>query len=692
MSKPLSESGSDVRKDSNNTAGSLVAESGAVAAGPPADGLSAEERQRRLLEKFDNESRYRVFAGKALGLFVKVFAIAVALYHLYGAVLGTPVTLKHRSLHVAMVLALGFLFYPFRKKADRGKLAWYDALLAVIAFSTTIYVWVDYIGIISRSGIPNSLDLVFGVILIVLVLEGARRVTGWALPFLGVLFMLYALYGRSMPGFFGHRGYSWQSITSFLLVSTDGIYGTAVGVAASYIYLFILFGAFMEKSGMGRFFNDIALALAGHSSGGPAKVAVIASGFLGSINGAAVANVVTTGAFTIPLMKKTGYDKDFAGAVEASASVGGQLLPPIMGAAAFIMAEVLGIQYKVIALSAMLPALLYYVGIMAQVHLRAKKDGLEGLPRDKLPRAWAVMKERGHLLLPLIFLVGMLFFSGRTVIYSAFMTILVTIAVSMLRPVTRMNLKDVFDALFEGTRSMVPVAIACAAVGPIIGVASITGFGLSLAHAIVSMGGTSLLLTLAFTMVACMILGMGLPSIPAYLITATMAAPALVRLGIEPLVAHLFVFYFAMFANITPPVALASFAAAGISGGNPMRTGYASLKLSLAGFIVPYMFVYNGALLLRGTGFGQGVLVVATSIVGVIMLGAAVEGYLLTRMNPLLRLLALGGAFFLMTPNPSQDLYGLAAVVVLVALQFLAARKAGTPGTGNPGTGIAAKR
>ena len=670
MSKPLS----DANRDANSVINSGAGESGAIV---PEDGLSAEDRQRTLLEEYDNESRYRVFAGKALGLFVRVFAIAVALYHLYGAVLGTPVTLKHRSLHVAMVLALGFLFYPFRKKADRKRLAWYDALLAVVAFSTTIYIWMDYIGIISRSGIPNSLDLFFGVILIVLVLEGARRVTGWALPFLGVLFILYALYGRSMPGFFGHRGYSWESITSFLLVSTDGIYGTAVGVAASYIYLFILFGAFMEKSGMGRFFNDIALALAGHSSGGPAKVAVIASGFLGSINGAAVANVVTTGAFTIPLMKKTGYDKDFAGAVEASASVGGQLLPPIMGAAAFIMAEVLGIQYKVIALSAMLPAMLYYIGIMAQVHLRAKKDGLEGLPRDKLPRAWAVMKERGHLLLPLIFLVAMLFFSGRTVIYSAFMTILVTIAVSMLRPATRMNLKDVFDALFEGTRSMVPVAIACAAVGPIIGVASITGFGLSMAHAIVSLGGTSLLLTLAFTMVACMILGMGLPSIPAYLITATMAAPALVRLGIEPLVAHLFVFYFAMFANITPPVALASFAAAGISGGNPMRTGYASLKLSLAGFIVPYMFVYNGALLLRNTTWGQGILVVATSIVGVILLGAAVEGYLLTRMNPLLRLLALAGAFFLMTPDPSQDLYGLAAVVVLVIAQVLQARKMG---------------
>jgi len=640
------------------------------------EGAGSQDLQKKLLEEYDSESRFRQFSGKASALIIKALAVAVALYHLYGAVFGTPVTLKHRSLHVAMVLGLGFLFYPFRKKGSRDKAAWYDVVLAMMAVATSVYVFVDYLGLVSRAGMPNALDLVFAGMLLALVLEGARRVTGWALPALGIAFMLYALFGRNLPGFFGHRGYSWSDLSSFLFVSTDGIYGTAVGVAASYIYLFILFGSFMEKSGMGRFFNDMALALAGHQKGGPAKVAVIASGFLGSINGAAVANVVTTGAFTIPLMKKTGYDKDFAGAVEASASVGGQLLPPIMGAAAFIMAEVLGIQYKVIAVSAILPALLYYVGIIVQVHIRAKKCGLEGLPRDRLPNALAVLKDRGHLLIPLVFLVVMLFASGRTVIYSAFMTILVTIAASMLRKSTRMSLKDIVDALFEGTRSMIPVAIACASVGIIIGVASLTGFGLSMASAIVALGGKSLLLTLAFTMLACMILGMGLPSIPAYLITATMAAPALVRLGISPLVAHLFVFYFAMFANITPPVALASFAAAGISGGSPMKTGLQSLKLSLAGFIVPYMFVYNEALLLRGTDFMTGALVMLTSIVGVIMLGAAVEGYLLSRMNVVLRVLSLAGAILLMTPNGSQDMIGAGVVAAVVVTQLFQARRA----------------
>jgi len=629
------------------------------------------DMQKKILEEFDSESRYREFGGKVSAVAVKAFAILVAFYHLYGAVFGTPVTLKHRSLHVAMILALGFIFYPFRKKGNRSKVAIPDLVLALLAAATTVYVIVDYIGIVGRAGMPNLTDLVFAALLILLVLEGARRVTGWALPALGVVFILYALFGRGLPGFFGHRGYSWADLSSFLFVSTDGVYGTAVGVSASYIYLFILFGAFMDKSGMGQFINDIALALAGHQKGGPAKVSVIASALLGTINGSAVANVVTTGTFTIPLMKKTGYDKDFAGAVEASSSVGGQLMPPIMGAAAFIMAEVLGIQYKVIAVAAILPALLYYVGIIVQVHLRARKCGLEGVSRENLPKAWAVLKERGHLLLPIVFLLVMLFASGKTVIFSAFMTILVTIATSMLKKSTRMSLKDILDALFEGTRSMVPVAIACASVGLVIGVASLTGFGLSMASAIVALGGKSLFLTLAFTMVACMILGMGLPSIPAYLITATMAAPALVRLGIDPLVSHLFVFYFAMFANITPPVALASFAAAGLSGGSPMKTGFTSLKLSLAGFIVPYMFVYNDALLLQGTGFLEGFLVMMTSISGVLILGTAIEGYFISKMGVVERIIALAAAILLMTPNHLQDLVGAGLAVVVIAVQLI---------------------
>ena len=373
--------------------------------------------------------------------------------------------------------------------------------------------------------------------------------------------------GRSMPGVFMHRGYTWSRLITYLTTDTAGIYGSTVKVAATFIVLFIIFGEVMNKCGMGQFFNDMANSLAGHTKGGPAKVAVIASGFLGSINGSAVANVVTTGAFTIPLMKKTGYTKEFAGAVEATASVGGQLLPPIMGAAALVMAETLGVQYPVIIKAAVIPALIYYLGIIIQVQMRASKDNLSGIPKEQLPKIGDVMRERGHLLIPIVFLLYMLIFSKYTVIVSAFWTIMVTIATAQLRPISRMSIKDIADAFVAGAKSTVSVAVACACVGIIVGVCGITGFALNVASTIINIGQSSIFLTLLFTMVTCMILGMGLPSIPAYLITATIAAPALIKLGVPDIAAHMFCFYFAMFANLTPPVALASFAAAGLSGG-----------------------------------------------------------------------------------------------------------------------------
>ncbi|NCC64717.1 MAG: TRAP transporter fused permease subunit, partial [Spirochaetia bacterium] len=425
-----------------------------------------------------------------------------------------------------------------------------------------------------------------------------------------------------------------------------------------------------NKCGMGKFFNDLALAFAGSSKGGPAKVAVIASGFLGSINGSAVANVVTTGAFTIPLMKKTGYSNEFSGAVESSASVGGQLLPPIMGAAAFIMAEMIGIKYSSIVVSAAIPALLYYLGILIQVQLRASKQNLQGIPKSDLPKLGQVMKEQGHLLIPIVFLLYMLLFSGSTVIFSAFWAIVATIVVSMSRKSTRMSIRQILDAFSEGTRAVVSVAVACAVVGIIIGVVSITGFGLNMANAIIQLGQANLMATLFLTMITCMILGMGLPSIPAYLITATMAAPALVRLGIPPLAAHMFVFYFAMFANITPPVALASFAAAGLSGGDPMKTGLQSVRLSLAGFIVPYMFIFNSALLLIDTSFFIALRVTITAIIGVCMIGMATEGYLFKNMPPVIRILSFSGALLLITANIVQDGIGLTFLAITLLYQF----------------------
>ena len=600
------------------------------------DAPISEKKSEELMKKLDKESVTRKFSG-TIKYFFYVLCVIVSCYHLYTATFGPPVTLLHRSLHVAMMVSMAFLMYPFYKKSDFTKPSLIDWSLAAISFVTPFYIWYDYLGVVERAGNASTTDMFMATLLVLLVLEASRRVTGNALSILSLIFIAYGLFGREMPGMFMHRGYDWTTLSNHFFANTEGIFGTSVSVAASYIFLFILFGSVMHKSGMGQVFNDIALALAGHTKGGPAKVAVIASGFLGSINGSAVANVVTTGAFTIPLMKRTGYSKEFSGAVEAAASVGGQLLPPIMGAAAFIMAEMLSVKYSSIIVWAAIPALLYYLGIIIQVQLRASKNGLVGLPKDKLPKTREVMRARGHLLLPVLFLLYMLFFSGTTVIFSAVLTIAVTVIISQFKKETRMSVRDFIDALADGARQTVSVAVACACVGIIIGVSSKTGFGLTMANTIISLGDTSILFTLIFTMITCMILGMGLPSIPAYIITATIAAPALAKLGIPVAAAHMFSFYYAMFANLTPPVALASFAAAGLSGGNPMQTGVASVKLAIAGFIVPFMFVYAPQLMLIDTTLVDGTWIALSACLGVFLISTAVEGYFLTDINTWIR-------------------------------------------------------
>ncbi len=640
----------------------------------PAEAVTPEESASgaEIMEKFEKESRTRIFDAKWLKTVIYVLCLVFTLYHLAyasGIRLLQMVNIKHHAIHVGMILVLGFALYPAFKKSSRKKIAWYDWIFIALSAAMPIYVFIRYPTFISTGFEGETVDIIFGTVLIILVLICSRRLSGWALPILSVIFLIYALFGRSFPGIFMHRGYTWHRIVTYLTTDIYGIYGTSIKVSATYIVLFIIFGEVMNKCGMGQFFNDIANALAGHTKGGPAKVAVLASGFLGSINGSAVANVVTTGTFTIPLMKKTGYSKEFAGAVEATASVGGQLLPPIMGAAAFVMAETLGVKYGLIIKAAVIPALIYYLGIIIQVQMRATKDHLNGLPKELMPKVGKVMKERGHLLIPIIFLLYMLIFSGVTVIRSAFWTIIVTIVVAELRPISRMSLKDICDAFVAGAKSTVSVAMACACVGIIVGVCGMTGFALNVAHAIISIGEHSLLLTLLFTMVTCMILGMGLPSIPSYLITATIAAPALVELGQPEIAAHMFCFYFAMFANLTPPVALASFAAAGLSGGSPMKTGWQSVRLALAGFIVPFMFVYNKALLLEGVTLITGVQVVITACAGVVLIAAAVEGYLLGRMNIVLRLIAGVGAFLLIDSRLVTDIAGVVCLAVILLSQ-----------------------
>ncbi|GMO49774.1 MAG: TRAP transporter permease [Treponemataceae bacterium] len=644
------------------------------------------EEQQKLIESLDKEQAVRKMGSPLMKKILYVLCVGVSLYHFVFSFMPTPALLKHRSAHVGMMLLLGFILYPFSKKAGK-KFQWLDILLIIVSVAIPIYVWAQYIGIVGRAGQPNIPDLVMATALVIVVLEATRRMSGNALPILSLIFLAYGIFGKYAPGLFWHRGYTWAKISNQLFANNEGIYGSSVGIAASYIYLFILFGAVMSKCGMGAFFNDLALAAAGDKLGGPAKVSVVAAGLLGSINGSAVANVVTTGAFTIPLMEKTGYSKEFAGGVCASASVGGQLLPPVMGAAAFIMADNLGVKYSVIVIHAIVPALLYYMGIFLQVHLRASKNNLVGVPRKDLPKMKDVMRDKGHLLIPIILLLYLLLapqglpFAGKTLSFSAVIVIIATIVVSMFKKTTRMSPKDILDAFAEGAKGTVSVAMSCACVGIIVGVMSKTGFGLTMANTIIMLGGKSLMLTLLFSMITCMILGMGVPSIPAYIITAAVAAPALGKLGIPAISAHFFSFYFAMFANLTPPVALAAFAAAGISGGSAMKTGWASVLLAVAGFVVPFMFVYSPQIML--VDFQQNILrgsiVIASAVVAVILIAVGAEGYLVRKAPIPIRVIALVGALALIDKGSviSQytDLIGAVILVAVLLSQFVGGKK-----------------
>lgn len=646
---------------------------------------------QEILEKYDKESVVKTGQSQWQKHIITIVAVAYSLFHLYITFYPMP-TLLQRALHVGIGALLIFLVYPAAKKYSKRGIMWFDWILGILALITAGYLCYEYDALMTtRGGIPNENDIIFAIITTLIVIEAARRLTGYILIIFSLLFLLYPFISSMdfMPDRLLTRYYDIGDIFGQLYLKTEGLYSSAIGASVSFIFLFILFGAFLAKSGMGKLFNDLALALAGSRQGGPAKVAVISSGFMGSINGAAVANVVSTGAFTIPLMKKIGYHPNFAGAVEASASVGGQILPPIMGASAFIMAETTGVKYSTIALAALLPALLYYISVIAQVHFRAGKHNLKGLSKDQLPQLKLVMKERGHMFIPIIALVAFLI-ESVPVGYAASYTILITIVVSWLRKETRMGLKEIIEALEDGAKQSLPVMAACAVVGIIIGVVNLTSFGTVMTSYIVTFGAGSLLLTLILTMLASIVLGMGLPSIPAYIITATMAAPALADFNIPLLVSHMFVFYFGIFANITPPVALASFAGAGIAGGDPMRTGWQSLKLALAGFIIPFIFVYNPNMLMidinnaviTANSFPlpavtEIISVCVTSILGVIGLSAAIEGYFKHSINNIFRIILAVGSVLLISPEFISDIIGITILAIMLIINLKQAKMVG---------------
>ncbi len=622
-----------------------------------------------LVRKYDAESRFRSSMPGCRGRLLSVWLIIMSLFQLYTSTYGLMTTNIQRTYHLGFTMVAIFLLYPFRKKSPRDRFSVMDVLFAAASLVINGYLVVNFNAIVSRGAKVTGVEYVLGIAAVLLVLEAGRRVLGYGLPILASVFLLYCYFGRYAPGLFMHRGFAIERIVQHMYLVPEGIYGTALGVSATFVFLFILFGAFLNESGGAQFFNDLALSAAGRMTGGPAKVAIFASGLLGTINGSSIANTATTGAFTIPLMKKVGYRPYFAGAVEAAASTGGQIMPPVMGAAAFIMAEFLGVSYTWIIKAALVPAVLYYFGIFMSVHLVAKKEKLKGLPREIIPEFKTVMMTKGHLVIPLVIVVFLLV-TGRTPVFSAFWGTLSVIAISCLRKETRMNPYRILAALEAGARSALGVAIACAIVGFVIGTSSLTGLGLNISNNLVELAGGNVLLTLVFAMIGSLILGMGLPTTANYIVTSTIVAPALVKLGILPIAAHMFVFYFGIMADITPPVCLAAFTGAGIAGASPAKTGLTATKLAIAAFILPYMFVYSPQLLLQDITLGGIVSLLATSIIGIAFVAGSTMNYFITDDSILERILLLASGLLMIKPGLTTDIIGFVLAGAAVLCQF----------------------
>lgn len=626
-----------------------------------------------LLADIDKESAYRRLSG-SWHLIITVLLIAFSLFQLGTSILGTLPAQLQRMVHLGFVMLLGFWLYPATSKGDRNKMHPLDFVLGLAFVGIAGYYIINYKDLVARSGAYTTLDLIIGAIGIVLVLEACRRIVGIPIVVIASLFILYAYFGPYMPGFMNHRGYGISRIISHLFYTTEGIMGMPLGLCATFIFLFILFGSFLEKTGIGQFFIDLSNGIAGFSAGGPAKVAVLTSALQGTVSGSSVSNTVTTGSFTIPLMKSLGYSPEFAGAVEAAASTGGQIMPPIMGAAAFLIAEAVGVNYFDVAKAAIIPAILYFSGIWIMVHLEAKKLGLKGVPREKLPKIWPLLRDKGHLLLPLVAIVALLIM-GKTPTFSALGGIAASIVVPYLRKSTWVPFKEVASALVSGAKNTIGVACACGVAGIIVGVVTLTGLGLKLGEGLFSLTGGLILPTLFFTMITSLVLGMGVPTTANYLITSVIAAPIIMKLGVPALAAHMFAFYFGILADITPPVALAAYAGSAISGGNAFKTGCNATKLAIGAFIIPYIFVLSPELILIDTVWYEVIQIICTSLIGMLGVSACMTGYLMGKTAWWERILLLAGGLMLIIPGLITDLCGIGLVGGVAAFQYITHRK-----------------
>jgi TRAP transporter 4TM/12TM fusion protein len=577
------------------------------------------------------------------------------------------------SLFLAFSLAVGFVHYPLHPKRP-GFLPYLvvDLMLAALGFSFAIYIYFDYWEFIFRVGEPTGWDLFFGIVSIVLIFELTRRVVGWPLLIIAFIFLAYSFFGQHLPSPFSHRGYDLERIATTLFMSKNGLFGVPMRVTANFIYLFIAFGAFYEISGGTAFFIDLASALFGKLRGGPAKVSVAVSGMMGTISGSAVANTVTTGTLTIPLMKRIGFEPHVAGAVEAAASTGGQLMPPVMGAAAFIMAEYLGVAYIEVCKAALIPAILYFLAIYSVVHFYSLKIGIKGLPQNEIPSVRVVFRDKWMFTVPLVVLIAILIY-GYSPRIAVLFSLVATVVMSFFRKESRMTPSKILEALAKAGYNSVMVVGACATAGIVIGVVLLTGMSGKITALVITLSAGSLILALPIVMFAAVLFGMGLPTVVCYVLLAATVAPSLVDLGVIPIAAHLYIFYFGMLCMVTPPVSFAAYAGAAIATADPMKTGWTAWTFALAGFLLPYMFVYNNSLLLIGSPINIS-FAVLTAAIGVICLGAGITGHLRNAASFYERILLFAAAFLLIKPGWTTDLIGLLSAGMVLMLQV---RKSG---------------
>lgn len=599
-----------------------------------------------------------------------LLSLLLGLFHLYTSAFGVMEAYHHRGIHLSTMMLIVFLIKPLKGKP--GRYSFFVILLNLLFLILTLvvgfYQTTNSYEILVRAGIPTTLDLIVGGVMIILVLEATRRTIGLPLVLIAAFFLFYTYFGPYMPLFIAHAGYSLKEIINVQFLGTNGLYGIPLGVMSTYIIIFVIFGSMLLETGASEFFNDLAKALVGNMVGGPAKVAVVTSGVIGSITGSVTANVVTTGSFTIPMMIKRGYSPIFAGAVEAAASTGGQIMPPIMGAAAFLIAEFLNIPYIQVATAALLPALLYFICIGVVVHLEAKKRCLSIVPKCELPRFFTVLREGWILFLPLVLLVYTLV-RGYTPMRAGIMAIgaliVVSVAINIQKHGLRKGLEFVVTIFYKGTQkgvmNAVVVTSATATAGIIIGVIAQTGIGLRLTSLVISMAGNSLLLTLILIGLACLFLGMGMPTAGAYIMVAILGVPALIKLGVLPLAAHIFVFYLAMMSAVTPPVALGAYAAASITNESAWRTGLVAFRIAIPGFLIPFIIVYRPSIILQGNTLSI-ILTLFTSVIGLLGLSVGLEGFLVRKMSWLMRLLSIVGGLALIDQRIISNMLGIVAI------------------------------